>query len=256
MGNKVLEGTAALMVDTAEIQKDIFMLNFRIVNAFFIGDPKNKYQDWVIVDSGLENSDGFIVEAAQTRFGEIPPKAIILTHGHFDHVGSVIALTQKWNIPVYIHRLELPYITGEKDYPMGDPSVGGDVSALSPTFPHSSIDLGNKARNLPVDGSVPGMRDWEWIHTPGHTQGHICLFRARDGVILTGDAITTVKQESMNSVLSQETDVNGPPAYLTEDFEAAKKSIQKIKELDPSLILPSHGQPIKGEELRKQLSGV
>ncbi len=67
------------------------------------------------MDTGLENSGNFIIKAAEERFGtESRPEAIILTHGHFDHVGSVIQLSQHWDVPVYIHELEIPYITGKK----------------------------------------------------------------------------------------------------------------------------------------------
>jgi glyoxylase-like metal-dependent hydrolase (beta-lactamase superfamily II) len=41
----------------------------------------------------------------------------VLTHGHFDHVGSVIELADYWNVPVYAHKLELPYLVGQMDYP-------------------------------------------------------------------------------------------------------------------------------------------
>ena len=48
------------------------------------------------------------------RFGENnKPKAIVLTHGHFDHVGAVVDLVRKWDVPVYAHEAELPYLTAE-----------------------------------------------------------------------------------------------------------------------------------------------
>jgi len=254
MGNKIVEGLSALTTSSEEITSEILILQFRIVNAFLVGQPKKNGQ-WVLVDTGLENSADFILESVTKRFGkESRPQAIILTHGHFDHVGSVITLGNHWDVPVYAHKKEMPYITGKKDYPLADPTVSnGMVAKMSPTFPHTSIDIGYRAVELPADSSVPGMPGWKWIHTPGHTEGHICLFREKDRVLIVGDAFTTVKQESLMSVLTQSEEISGPPAYLTTDWEAAEESVKLLRNLKPALVIPSHGKPMQGEELKRHL---
>lgn len=255
MKNRLVEGLSTLTTSSLEVTSDILVLQFTIVTACLIGDPTPEKPNWVLVDTGLENSADYILQTTKERFGpNSRPKAIILTHGHFDHIGSVITLANHWNVPVFIHELEIPYITGEKDYPLADPSVGGGmVAKLSPTFPHTSIDISYRAVALPADGRVPEMPGWRWIHTPGHTEGHISLFREKDRILLVGDAFTTVKQESLWSVLTQEEQISGPPAYLTVDWEAAKNSVEKLKNLNPSLAIPSHGKPMQGEELKKHL---
>lgn len=238
-----------------EITDDILLMQFTIVNSCIIGKPNAASGQWVLVDTGLESSFDFILECTQKRFGEDSrPAAIILTHGHFDHVGSVIKLAEKWDVPVFAHKLELPYLTGKKDYPLADPRVDeGLVAKMSPSFPHRSINLGYRVAALPDDGSVPGMPHWKWIHTPGHTEGHVSFFREQDGILIVGDAFTTTKQESLGSVLTQDEKVKGPPAYLTTDWKAAKESVKRIKALQPSMVLPSHGLPMQGEELSRHL---
>ena len=255
MGNPIVESLAALTSSTGDISPNIVLLQFTVVNACIIGSPRTGNGKWVLVDTGLENSADFIRHAAAERFGENSrPEAIVLTHGHFDHVGSVITLANHWDVPVYAHQLELPYITGKKDYPMGDPTVSnGMVAQLSPTFPHSSINLGYRAVALPSDSSVPGMPEWRWIPTPGHTEGHISLFREKDRVLLAADVISTVKQESLWSVITQKEQISGPPAYLTTDWQAAEESVNRLRDLKPSLMIPSHGQPMRGEELSRHL---
>jgi len=255
MGNKIVEALSAMTSSTHEVMPDILTLQFTVVNVFMLGNPKSKDAEWVLVDTGLENSADLILESAEKRFGkDNHPKLIILTHGHFDHVGSVIKLSNHWNVPVYIHELEVPYITGKKDYPLADPSVGGGMIAqMSTTFPHTSIDLGHRVVALPSDGSIPFMQGWKWIHTPGHSPGHVCLFREKDSVLIAGDTFTTVKQESLTSVITQSKHVSGPPAYLTTDWPLAEESVNHIKDLDPYLVLPSHGKPMKGEELKNNL---
>ena len=253
MGNKLIEGMSAMTTTSQEVKDDILILQFTVVNAFLVGSPKD--DDFVLVDTGLENSGNFIIESVEKRFGKNNyPKAIILTHGHFDHVGSVIQLSRLWNVPVYAHELEIPYLTGKRDYPVGDPTVGGGmVAKLSPTFPHTSIDISSSIQLLPDDGTVPGMKDWVWVHTPGHSVGHISLFRKKDGVLIVGDAFTTTKQESLYAVTTQKEEINGPPAYLTTDWESAKASIKTLRDLKPSMALTSHGKPLEGRELTDHL---
>lgn len=255
MGNKIVEAVSKVTSSPEEVMPDILVLESTIVNACVVGDPKSKFGKWVLIDTGLENSAEFILESTEKRFGKgSRPEEIILTHGHFDHVGSAITLANRWNVPVYIHQLELPYITGKKDYPDADPTVDkGMVAKMSPTFPHKSIDLGERALALPSDASIPGMPEWKWIPTPGHTKGHISLFREKDRTLIVGDAFCTVKQESLISVLSQNEHISGPPKYLTTDWKSAEDSVKRLQELNPLLAIPSHGKPMKGNELSAHL---
>ena len=254
--NKLLERVSNFRTKIQEVTSDILLLDFTVVNAYLIGEPYADRKDFVLVDTGLENSYDFIIEAVERRFGKgTKPNSIILTHGHFDHVGSVKKLIEKWDVPVYVHPLELPYVTGQKDYPMADPNVGGGkVSEMSRSFPHTSIDISQRAYTLPPDGSIPDMPGWKWIHTPGHTKGHISLFREMDGVLIAGDALSTTKQESLMSVFVQKEQMSGPPAYMTEDWDAARDSLMKLKALNPYIIAPSHGKPIRGREAMENLN--
>ena len=255
MGNKIIETLSEMTESSLQITPDILVLQFRVVNACIVSNLGPNFDKWVLVDTGLENSAEFIIKCAKEKFGEdSKPEAIILTHGHFDHVGSVKKLSEYWDVPVYIHKLELPYVTGKKDYPLADPKVDeGLVAKMSPTFPHTSIDLGKRAIELPSDGSIPPMPGWMYIHTPGHCEGHISLFKKDGNIIIAADAFSTLKQESIISVITQKEDISGPPKYLTTNWDVAKKSIEKIAKLNPSLAIPGHGQPMQGESLKKHL---
>lgn len=253
MGNKLVEALSAVTSSSKIVAPDLLVMSFRVVTACLLGEPESAH--WILVDTGLENSADFILKEAEKRFGKSSPNAIILTHGHFDHVGSVIKLSEHWNVPVYIHELELPYITGKKDYPLADPSVDeGMVAKMSITFPHTSIDLGSKAMTLPDDGTVPGMKEWKWIHTPGHTEGHVSLYRDNGSILIAGDAISTTKQESLLSVIMQSEKMSGPPKYLTEDWNLAEITVKRLRDLKPSLLITSHGKKLEGKELEDHLN--
>lgn len=242
--------SAALLDVTA----DVAGLRTLIANLYFIDAP-GKSSEWILVDAGVGRCAAEIIAAAESRYGaEARPAAIILTHGHFDHVGGLPELLEKWNVPVFAHRLELPFLDGRSSYPPGDPGVGGGAMAwLSFVYPREPLNLKN-LHELPKDGSVPFLPDWCWIHTPGHTPGHISLFRAVDGLLIAGDAIVTTRQESAISAITQKPqEIHRPPAYFTIDWQLAADSVRYLADLRPEIVAAGHGLPMRGEQMRSQL---
>lgn len=237
-----------------EVLPDLFSFTVQIVNIHLVGDPQTG--DFVLVDAGMPESAEEIFSVIEERFGPgSQPKAIILTHGHFDHVGAIIELVKRWDIPVYAHVLEMPYLTGQKSYPEPDSTVeGGAVARMSQLFPNEPIDLGSHIQTLPTNGSVPFLPDFNYIHTPGHSPGHVSLYRKRDRTLIVGDAFVTVKQEYLYKVLTQEQEISGPPRYLTPDWKAAKESVIKLEKLKPITAVTGHGLPMSGELLTKSLN--
>jgi glyoxylase-like metal-dependent hydrolase (beta-lactamase superfamily II) len=236
-----------------EVCRDLYYWTNQIVNVCFYGIPGTR--DWVLIDCGMPHSKEKIMEAAEERFGhDGKPKAIVLTHGHFDHVGSLEPLLKEWDVPVYAHELEIPYLNGERDYPKGDPMAdGGLVSELSPFYPHHGIDVAGSVQNLPENGDIPFMEGWKWIHTPGHTPGHVSIYREMDGVLIAGDAFVTVKQESLYRVILQKKEISGPPRYFTMDWDAAEESVGKVAALQPKIAVTGHGEAMMGKELERSL---
>jgi glyoxylase-like metal-dependent hydrolase (beta-lactamase superfamily II) len=240
-----------------QVAPDVFCLQDRIVNIYFIGKPFAGDKKWVLVDTGLFGAASRIRNAAGRHFGlGARPSSIILTHGHFDHVGAVIELASEWNIPVYAHPLELPYLNGNSDYPPPDPGIKGAMSRLSFLYPRKPINVGEHLHALPVEGIVPALHDWQWIHTPGHSAGHISLYRRNDGLLIAGDAFVTTKQESAYYALTQKKVIHRPPAYFTSDWDAARESVKKLALLKPEIAATGHGLPMKGSEMQMQLENL
>jgi glyoxylase-like metal-dependent hydrolase (beta-lactamase superfamily II) len=124
------------------------------------------------------------------------------------------------------------------------------LAKISSIYPHEPIAIEPALRPLAEDGSIPGLPAWKWIHTPGHTPGHVSLFRETDGMLIAGDAFVTVRTDSFYKVLIQKQEVNGPPRYLTTDWDAAYESVRKLNALHPTTVITGHGPAMEGEELR------
>jgi glyoxylase-like metal-dependent hydrolase (beta-lactamase superfamily II) len=224
------------------------------VNYYMIQDRTSG--SWALVDAGLKWSAAAIRKMAKELFeAGSRPSAIILTHGHFDHVGALKTLAEEWGVPIYAHELELPYLTGLSAYPPPDPSVGGGLmAAMSFLYPKGPIDVSEYIKKLPYDNSIPGFPEWKYIHTPGHTPGHISLFRENDKVLIAGDAFVTTNAESAIYALTYLDKLSGPPKYLTTNWASSKLSVIKLAALDPEVVATGHGKPMRGKEMRSELN--
>ncbi len=242
----------ALPMDS--IAPGLFGLRIAFVNVFGVIHPEGT---WTLIDAALPFSAGRIQSWAAKTFSR-PPSAIVLTHGHFDHVSAAKELADEWNVPIYAHPLEFPYLTGQQEYAAPNWKAGGGaMSLLSPTLPKGPIDLGSRLKPLPGEGaelSLAELPGWTLLHTPGHTPGHVSFFRKQDSTLLVGDAFCTTKPESFfEAALAQHTELHGPPAYFTSDWEAARQSVRKLAALNPRVVAPGHGKPLSGTEVAQGL---
>ena len=230
---------------------DIARLPVGFVNVYFVGQPGSP---WTLVDTGLPNTAALTIAAAAKRYGEDSrPEAIVLTHGHFDHAGSAQALAEHWDVPIYAHALELPYLDGRSDFAPQDPTMGGAIAFLSRFFPHAGYDLRPHLCPLPEDGVVPTMPGWQWLYTPGHTHGHISLWRASDRVLLAGDAIATMDLDSWTAQVTKPRVFDRPPAPFTPHWGDAYQSAQLLADLEPLVVAAGHGLPIQDGDVPARL---
>lgn len=229
-----------------------------VANVAYWGLEGSGSGGWVLIDTGVMGSAAAIRQAAAERFGAgARPLAIVQTHAHFDHVGALEELAREWDVPVYAHPLEAPYLTGEAAYPPPDPSVGGGMmSVLSPLFPRGPVDVSERLQMLAEDGLVPGMPGWRWLHTPGHTPGHVSLWNEERRLLVAGDAFITTRQESAYAALAQVPEMHGPPMYFTQNWEQARASVEKLAALEPEIVITGHGRAMQGAEMRAALHAL
>lgn len=233
----------------SQVMPGVYRIQSAFVNAYMVGEYGGP---WVLVDTGLPFSADQIKKAVDDRYGvQSRPEAIVLTHGHFDHAGTVEELSRYWDVPVYAHPLEIPFLTGQSEYPPTDPTVGGFGGQLSRFYTNEPVNIVERVHQLPADGTIPGMAGWKWLHTPGHTPGHISLFREEDALLMAGDALTTMNMRDMGDMMSGKPVLNGPPEYFTPDWIEALKSIDKLAALRPQVLASGHGEPLyyRGLEL-------
>ncbi|MGO4883361.1 MAG: MBL fold metallo-hydrolase [Bryobacteraceae bacterium] len=227
-----------------EMTPGVARLRTLIANIYFVGTPGGP---WVLVDTGTPGNAARIRDAAEERFGrEARPSAILLTHGHWDHAGSALELAEYWDVDIYAHRLERPFLTGKAKYPPKDPMAGGACSFMSRFFPASTLNLGERLRDLPEGGEVPGLVGWRWHFTPGHAPGHVAFFQRYESVLLAGDACATMDLDSALGILAQEPRISRPPAPFTYDWDQAQRSIEWLADLRPLVIGAGHGEPMSG----------
>lgn len=233
------------MQHDSALAQGIVHIPLGISNGYMVSTRRG----WYLVDTGTSGNAEKIIEVASRHFGDDPPEAILLTHGHLDHAGNAAELSDYWDAQVFAHALELPFLTGKDKYPPPDPTVGGFMGFMIRMFPNKAYDLEDRVDEFPRD-PLPG---WEILETPGHSPGHVSFFREHDRALIAGDAITTVNQRNLVSMVTQAPHVWLPPEYYTCDWHKARESVEKLASIQPNLIAAGHGRPMSGQEALRQL---
>ncbi|TXM99038.1 MBL fold metallo-hydrolase [Methylobacterium sp. WL64] len=214
-----------------------------VVNAYCVSEPGGR---WFLVDTGFPGQAQQLRRALSELDLRSRPEHILLTHAHFDHAGSARTLARAWGVPVYVHPLDIAYTRG-RDYPKLDPTVGGALAMVTRLHRGpSAAQVGEAATPLPEDGIVPGFAGWRWLHTPGHTPGHVSLWREGDRTLIAGDACVTTDSDSFTALVTRTQRVCRPGAPTTYDWGAALKSVEVLASLHPRCLACGHGEPIVG----------
>jgi len=245
---------------THEIAQGVHWLPLRGANAYLVRSGGS----WTLVDAGYARSRATIAEAAGRLCGTAGrPEAIVLTHGHPDHAGAASGLATAWDAPILVSAAELPFVDGSALYP--EPLVAW----LRRVLPQRSMDrltrgadLGPSLRPFETGAGVPGLPDWEAVATPGHTPGHLALFRPADRTLLCGDAVLTIVFPSrlgggglhrLRELLRGAPRLSGPPPVVTCDRRDAAASIARLAELRPWVLASGHGRPLCGARVAPAL---
>ncbi|MGG7550824.1 MBL fold metallo-hydrolase [Chryseobacterium arthrosphaerae] len=191
--------------------------------------PRNSINCYIIegilVDSGIRSSYTTVKKALH----KIPVDQHILTHAHADHQGCSDQICAEFEIPLLCHpdeifRTETGMVT--TDYPNSQHWV----AKLQQKY---WAGQGHKVDRTVVENDKIG--NFRVVETPGHSPGHISLFRERDGVLIIGDAATNM------NLLTTVPGLHLPPNMFTSDQQRNVRSLRKLAKLNPSVICFGHG---------------
>ena len=228
-----------------DVAEGVHLVTHAHVNCYIIEDDTGI----TLVDAGLPSMFP-MVDQALARLGRGPAevRALILTHGHFDHVGFARRVQQDWGLPILVHRDDAwlaahPYrYRPERNrllYPLTHPR-GVPLLARMAAAGALSVKGVDGAAELTDDatGDLPGQP--VVLPTPGHTRGHCALHLPARDVVICGDAVVT---------LDPYTGQTGPQivaSAATANSPEALASLEVIASTEATTLLPGHGDPWHG----------
>ncbi|MFQ5425380.1 MAG: MBL fold metallo-hydrolase [Phycisphaerae bacterium] len=191
------------LIDRAALDPNVYTGNVHLV----LGSSNALEDVNTLVDVGMDPTIVERIAKIMTGVGKTPVEQVVLTHQHFDHVGMLQAVRKTWRPRVY---------------------------AFSPM---DGVDKLVRHRQILRIGD----RDFEVLHTPGHSHDSICLYCEQDGVLFCGDTPLLIQ--------------TGGASY-EDDFVRA---LEHLATLNIETVYFGHGPPLTGgvtERIRHSLANV
>ncbi|MFJ3959142.1 MBL fold metallo-hydrolase [Arthrobacter sp. NPDC090010] len=248
------DGTLSRSPRITEVEPGVFFVQGTSSNWTIVLDQEGDTaarRGFTLVDSGYAGDYPLLLESLSSL--DLHPTecvALLVTHGHVDHIGAAQKLSAEHGVPVWCHELESGNLVGPKREQLSLLQVLPRL--ISPRVRHwlrQALRLGalekvsiTPARTF-LDGerlAVPG--EPTVVHCPGHTAGSSAFLfeRSVGGVLATGDALVTGHE-----LLDSPGTAQLLPGFFTADQTNALLSFAALRKRSPALILPGHGEPLR-----------
>ena len=212
----------------------IFTIKSGNTNCFLLLDEFTSSA--VLIDAGFAADNDFIKNLEATK--QIDKIGLlILTHGHYDHVGHAALLQKQYGIKVAIHEHDAESVKhGKMNFPPANSFLSNIIRSVS----IKGMDKAQYDKFVPDiiitdEEYLLGYDNFRIVYLPGHTNGSIgVLF---NGCLFAGDLVMDMPLPS--------------PSMFADDFALLQSSIEKAKLLNAKTIYPSHGYPFSGSRLKR-----
>jgi glyoxylase-like metal-dependent hydrolase (beta-lactamase superfamily II) len=202
-----------------------------------------------LVDTGYPGDhDEVLASLAEIGRRLTDVEAVLITHAHIDHIGSLPRLLEQHPVPVLTSTTEAKHVRREHLEQAGTADVVKNL--WRPRVLPWAVELVRKGATK--DRGVPSALDFgsadvidvpgqpRPVPTPGHTSGHTCYFVPSAGVLLTGDALIT------GHMLSAHRGPQELMGFFHHDEAGMDASLDVIAAVDADVIVPGHGPVYRG----------
>ena len=180
----------------------------------------------ILVDPGPQSCEDTLLEG----LGGEQPKALLLTHIHFDHAGAAGALVRRWpDLDVYVHERGAPHMANPEKLVASAARLYGGEDGLRETWGEVVPVPEERLKILSGGESVLG---FDVQYTPGHASHHVCYFHRDSGVAFVGD-MAGVRVPPSGLTLAPT-----PPPDI--DVEAWERSLETIAAWEPQTLALTH----------------
>jgi glyoxylase-like metal-dependent hydrolase (beta-lactamase superfamily II) len=183
--------------------------------------------DGVLIDPGPQSTEETVVAALD---GAVP-RALLLTHIHFDHAGAAGALVRRWpQLPVYVHERGAPHLASPERLVASAARLWGGEEGLARLWgevvpvPEGNLHI--------LSGGETVLRDFRVEYTPGHASHHVSFLHEPTGTAFVGD-VAGVRIPPSQYVIAPT-----PPPDI--DVEAWDRSIDLVAGWDPQALALAH----------------
>lgn len=218
---------------------------------------------------------GYVTQTLRRSLDDV--KLVICTHGDPDHSGGVLALAKHCNAKVGFPHATHSLILNSVNDPLGFffraitsfmevfrprmwmmyASAQRNVKAKSlPVFfpdqkeegePEGVVDIVHQRRKIDYrlkhKNEIPGFSGWQILHTPGHSWDSCCFFSESTRELISGDTVLASRKKGRVVV----------PSIYSNPFQM-RRSLRRLRRLNPQTVYPAHGYPISGEGLMDHLA--